>query len=46
MPEELWIEVHNTCIGGGDQNYSQEKEIQEGKEVVRRPYKYLIKEEK
>ena len=34
MPEELWTEVHNIIIGGGDQNHPKEKEMQEGKMVV------------
>ena len=33
LPEELWTEVCN-CTGGGDQNHSKEKEMQEGKVVV------------
>ena len=35
------------CIGGSDQDHPQEKEMQKGKIIVlRRPYKYLRKEEK
>ena len=34
VPEELWTEVHNIIIGGGDQNHPKEKEMQEGKVVV------------
>ena len=33
MPEELWVEVHNTIQEVG-QNYPQEKEMQKGKMVV------------
>ena len=33
VPEELWIEVHNTA-GGSDQNHPKEKEMQEGEVVV------------
>ena len=33
-PEELWTEVHNIIIGGGDQNHPKEKEKQEGKVAV------------
>ena len=31
VPEEIWKEVH---IGGGNQNYPKEKEMQQGKVVV------------
>ena len=31
VPEELWMEVHNT--EGCDQNHPKEKEMQEGKVV-------------
>ena len=34
MPEELWTEVLN-CTGGGDQSHPQEKEMQQGKMVVK-----------
>ena len=34
MPEELWMEIPNTRIGGNDQNQPQEKEMQKGKMVV------------
>ena len=34
VPEELWTEVHDICIGGSDQDHPQEKEMQEGKMVV------------
>ena len=33
VPEELWMEVHNICTGGCDQDHPQEKEIQKGKMV-------------
>ena len=42
MPEELWTEVLH-CIGGGDQNHPQEKEIQQGnmlKEVLQMAKKW------
>ena len=31
--EELWTEAGN-CVGGGDQNHMQEKEMQKGKMIV------------
>ena len=34
VPEELWMEVHNICTGGCDQDHPQEKEKQKGKMVV------------
>ena len=34
VPEELWTEVHDICIGGSDQDHPQEKEMQEGKMVA------------
>ena len=34
VPEELWIEIHNTVQEGSDQNHPQEKEMQKGKIVV------------
>ena len=34
VPEELWMEVHDTVTGGSDQDYPQEKEMQKGKVVV------------
>ena len=34
VPEELWMEVHNICTGGCDQDHPQEKEMQKGKTVV------------
>ena len=34
VPEELWTEVHDICIGGSDQDHSQEKEMQKGKMAV------------
>jgi len=34
VPEELWMEVCEHCIGGSDQDHPQEKEMQKGKMVV------------
>ena len=34
VPEELWTEVCDICIGGSDQDHSQEKEMQKGKMAV------------
>ena len=34
MPEGLWTEVLH-CTGGGDQSHPQEKEMQQGKMVVK-----------
>ena len=47
VPEELWMEVHNTGnTGGGDQNHLQEKEMQKRQNVyLRRTYKQLRKKE-
>ena len=39
VSEELWTEVRDTVPGGSDQDHPQEKEMQKGKMVVRRPYK-------
>ena len=33
VPEEIWTEVHD-IVGGGDQDYPQEKERQKGKMVI------------
>ena len=34
MPEELWMEIHNTIKEVGDQNHPQEKEMPKSKMVV------------
>ena len=39
VPEELWMEVCEHCIGGSDQDHPQEKEMQKQNGCLRRPYK-------
>ena len=40
VPEELWMEVHETDrTGGSDQDHPQEKETQKGKTCLKRPHK-------
>ena len=34
VPEELWMEVCEHCIGSSDQDHHQEKEMQNGKMVA------------
>ena len=34
VPEELWTEVCDTVIGGGDQEHPKEEEMQKGKMAV------------
>ena len=43
VPEELWLEVHNTVQQVVTKTIPKKKEMREGKIVLRRPYKRLRK---
>ena len=46
VPEELWIEVHDIVQEAGIKTIPKEKKSKMAKWDLKRPYKYLRKEEK
>ena len=45
VPKELWMQVSNHCTGGSEQTIPKKKKCKMAK-WLRRPYKYLRKEER
>ena len=46
MPEELWTEVHHIAQEAVIKTISKKKKCKKQNDCLRRPYKYLRKEEK
>jgi len=46
VPEELWMEVHDIVQETGIKTIPKKKKYKKQNDCLRRPYKYLRKEEK